>query len=53
MVIEPKIMNNVCLTSHPVGCEAIVKRDIAWAKAQPKVTMPKRVLVLGLSLMHI
>ncbi len=49
MIIEPKIMNNVCLTSHPVGCEAIVKRDIEWAKAQPKVSMPKRVLVLGCS----
>ena len=49
MVIEPKIMNNICLTSHPVGCEAIVKRDIAWAKEQPKITMPKRVLVLGCS----
>ena len=49
MVIEPKIMNNVCLTSHPVGCEAIVKRDIAWAKTQAKISMPKRVLVLGCS----
>ncbi|MDC7220257.1 MAG: trans-2-enoyl-CoA reductase family protein [Spirochaetales bacterium] len=49
MVIEPKIMNNICLTSHPVGCEAIVKRDIEWVKTQPKITMPKRVLVLGCS----
>ncbi|MDC7224268.1 MAG: bifunctional NADH-specific enoyl-ACP reductase/trans-2-enoyl-CoA reductase, partial [Spirochaetales bacterium] len=49
MIIEPKIMNNICLTSHPVGCEAIVKRDIEWVKTQPKLAMPKRVLVLGCS----
>lgn len=47
MIIEPKIMNNICLTSHPVGCAAIVKRDIDWVKSQPKVEMPKRVLILG------
>jgi enoyl-[acyl-carrier protein] reductase/trans-2-enoyl-CoA reductase (NAD+) len=49
MKIEPKIMNNICLTSHPVGCEAIVNRDIEWAKSEPKINMPKRVLVLGCS----
>lgn len=47
MVIEPKIINNVCLTAHPIGLTAVVKRQIEWTKKQPAVTMPKRVLVLG------
>lgn len=47
MIIEPKIINNVCLTSHPVGLAELVKRQIKWTQEQPRVDMPKRVLVLG------
>lgn len=47
MIIEPKIINNVCLTSHPVGLAELVKQQIQWTQAQPKIDMPKRVLVLG------
>jgi len=47
MVIEPKIINNVCLTAHPVGLAAVVKKQIEWTKKQPSIDMPKRVLVLG------
>ncbi|MDA3850065.1 MAG: trans-2-enoyl-CoA reductase family protein [Spirochaetaceae bacterium] len=47
MVIEPKIINSICITAHPVGLEAVTKRQIEWTKNQPKIDMPKRVLVLG------
>jgi len=47
MVIEPKIINNVCLTAHPVGLEEVVKQQIEWTKKQPKIEMPKRALILG------
>lgn len=47
MVIEPKIINNVCLTAHPEGLVKVVDRQIEWTKTQPKIEMPKRILVLG------
>ncbi len=49
MVIQPKIVKNVCLTAHPSGCAAGVMQQIRWVQAQPKVPMPKRVLVIGAS----
>lgn len=50
MIIEPKILNNVCLTSHPVGCAMDVRRQIDYVKAQGVITGgPKNVLVVGSS----
>ncbi len=49
MVITPKIINNICLTTHPEGCEKEVMNQIAYVKSQPKIDMPKRVLVVGCS----
>ncbi len=46
-VVEPRIRNNVCLTSHPGGCAAIVKEQIDYVKKQGPIAMPKRVLVIG------
>jgi len=39
----------MCITSHPAGCEANVKNQINFIKAQPAIEAPKRVLVIGSS----
>ena len=50
MVIKPRVRGFICVTTHPVGCEAAVKQQIDYIKAQPKLPNgPKRVLVLGAS----
>jgi enoyl-[acyl-carrier protein] reductase / trans-2-enoyl-CoA reductase (NAD+) len=50
MIIKPKVRGFMCVTTHPVGCEANVKEQIDYIKAQaPLADMPKRVLVIGAS----
>ncbi|MBF9000044.1 MULTISPECIES: enoyl-ACP reductase FabV [Vibrio] len=50
MIIKPKIRGFICTTTHPVGCEANVKEQIEFTKAQgPIKNAPKRVLVIGSS----
>jgi enoyl-[acyl-carrier protein] reductase/trans-2-enoyl-CoA reductase (NAD+) len=50
MVLKAKIINNICLNSHPVGCSADVARQIAYVQSQGKVNNgPKNVLVIGSS----
>ncbi len=50
MIIKPRIRGFICTTTHPVGCEANVKEQIAYTKAQgPIKNAPKRVLVVGSS----
>lgn len=50
MVIKAKIINNICLNSHPVGCAADVARQIAYVRSKGKVNNgPKNVLVIGSS----
>ena len=50
MIIKPKVRGFMCVTTHPVGCEANVKEQIDFIKAQaPVANMPKRVLVIGAS----
>ncbi|MEM9424532.1 MAG: enoyl-ACP reductase FabV [Spirochaetota bacterium] len=50
MKIEPKILNNVCITTHPEGVVADVKRQIEYVRAQnPIQNGPKNVLVIGSS----
>ncbi|MGR5285608.1 enoyl-ACP reductase FabV [Vibrio maritimus] len=50
MIIKPRIRGFICTTTHPVGCEANVKEQIAYTKAQgPIADAPKRVLVVGSS----
>jgi len=49
MIISRKILRNVSLTAHPVGCALYVDEQLAWLESQPKGTgnFPKRVLVIG------
>lgn len=50
MIIKPKVRGFMCITSHPAGCEANVKQQIDYIKAQPPIAgAPKRVLVIGAS----
>ena len=55
MVVKPKVRGFICTTAHPVGCDAVVKREIDYAKAQTaagkyKGIKPKKVLVIGSSM---
>lgn len=50
MIVKPKVRGFICTTAHPTGCEASVKQQIDYVKAQPKVNGPKKVLVVGASM---
>ena len=47
--VKPMIINNVCLTTHPEGCAAMVREQIEWTKAQKKIDGPKNALIIGCS----
>ncbi len=50
MIIKPKTRGFICTTTHPTGCEANVKEQIARVKADGVVANgPKKVLVIGAS----
>lgn len=50
MIIKPKIRGFICTTTHPEGCAANVREQIAFTKANgPVEGGPKRVLVIGAS----
>ena len=50
VVIEPRIRGFICITAHPVGCEAHVQEQIDYVKKQgPIGAAPKKVLVIGAS----
>ena len=51
MIVKPKVRGFICTTAHPVGCEAAVKQQIDYVKAQPKTENgPRKVLVIGASM---
>lgn len=50
MIIKPRVRGFICVTTHPVGCEANVRQQIGYVKAQGAIANgPKRVLVIGAS----
>jgi len=50
MVIKPRVRGFICVTTHPVGCEANVKQQIDYVTQQGAISEgPKNVLVLGAS----
>jgi enoyl-[acyl-carrier protein] reductase/trans-2-enoyl-CoA reductase (NAD+) len=50
MIIKPRVRGFLCVTSHPAGCDANIKRQIDYVKSQgPIAGGPKRVLVIGAS----
>lgn len=50
MIIKPKIRGFICTTTHPTGCEANVREQIEYTRAQGSIENgPKKVLVIGAS----
>ena len=55
MIIKPMIRNNICLNSHPIGCAAVVMRQIEYADIRLKGAfdytdgLPRLALVIGSS----
>lgn len=50
MIIKPRVRGFMCVTTHPMGCEANVKQQIDYVKAKGAIADgPKRVLVIGSS----
>ncbi|MFT5704230.1 MAG: enoyl-[acyl-carrier protein] reductase/trans-2-enoyl-CoA reductase (NAD+) [Shewanella sp.] len=50
MIIKPKTRGFICITTHPVGCEANVLEQINITKAKGAIKNgPKKVLVIGSS----
>ena len=50
MIIKPRVRGFMCVTTHPVGCEANVQQQIAYVKAGGAIANgPKNVLILGAS----
>lgn len=50
MIIKPRVRGFMCVTTHPVGCEANVKQQIDYVKSFGTIADgPKNVLVLGAS----
>ena len=50
MIIKPRVRGFLCITTHPTGCEANVKRQIDYVKGRGGIENgPKRVLVIGAS----
>ena len=50
MIIKPRVRGFLCVTTHPTGCAANVKRQIDVVSARgPIANGPKRVLVIGAS----
>ncbi len=50
MIIKPRVRGFLCITTHPSGCEANVKKQIEYVRGRgPIEGGPKRVLVIGAS----
>ncbi len=50
MIIKPRVRGFMCITTHPAGCDANVRRQIDHIKANGAVENgPKNVLVIGAS----
>ena len=50
MIIKPRVRGFLCTTTHPIGCEANVKRQITHVRSKGPIDHgPKRVLVIGSS----
>ncbi|MBD9361665.1 enoyl-ACP reductase FabV [Methylomonas fluvii] len=50
MIIKPRVRGFMCVTTHPVGCEANVNQQIDYVKSFGAISNgPKNVLILGAS----
>ncbi len=49
MLIQPKILRNICLTAHPLGCESQVREQIDYVRDKEPLIGTKRSLIVGSS----
>ncbi|MGX6999381.1 enoyl-ACP reductase FabV [Caballeronia sp. KNU42] len=50
MIVKPRVRGFICVTTHPAGCEANVRKQIDYVSAQgPIAEGPRKVLVIGAS----
>jgi enoyl-[acyl-carrier protein] reductase/trans-2-enoyl-CoA reductase (NAD+) len=50
MIIKPRVRGFICVTAHPVGCDASVRKQIDYVSGRDSITEgPKKVLVIGAS----
>ncbi len=50
MIVEPKILNNICTTAHPEGCKKLVEEQINYVKSKGKIKSNiKNALIIGAS----
>ena len=42
MIIKPRVRGFICVTTHPVGCEANVKQQIDYVKAKARSPTARR-----------
>lgn len=49
MIIEPKILRNICLTAHPLGCSSQVRDQIDYVRKKPPLAGTMKTLVIGSS----
>ena len=50
MIVKPLVRGFICVTTHPVGCEANVEKQIDYVAAQGAIAGgPRKVLVIGAS----
>lgn len=49
MLIKPRVRGFMCVTAHPSGCAANVRRQIDYVKRQGPIAGPQKVLVIGAS----
>ena len=39
MIVKPRVRGFICVTAHPVGCEANVKEQIDFIKARGPIAV--------------
>ena len=49
MIVKSKMRGFISLTTHPVGCEFNVGKQIEYVKKKGLINGPKKVLVIGAS----
>lgn len=50
MIIQPRVRGFMCVTTHPVGCAANVREQVAFVKGRPPLENgPRKALVIGAS----
>ena len=49
MIVTPRIRNNICLTAHPEGCAAEVRRQIDYVRGNGKIEGTRSALIIGSS----